>query len=205
MVRVSRESTGLRIRLRALLHDFRLFEPRREPGSPRLLFDLANTGQRQGIEVAQLYLEFPSSAGEPSKRLAGWARVELALFVSGVACRSRRIHYAFESGILTPANGITRLGAIACTSALRRASCRWRTRSKSPARRIRQHGAIRMGKENRPLRGPIRAFAHICVLIAGLSASIRPAAAETVRLLPPRVFRQQQPARGVLAEQRGRH
>ncbi|MGH8316027.1 MAG: glycoside hydrolase family 3 C-terminal domain-containing protein, partial [Steroidobacterales bacterium] len=41
-------------------------------------FDLANTGDRKGIEVAQLYLEFPSSAGEPSKRLAGWARVELA-------------------------------------------------------------------------------------------------------------------------------
>lgn len=41
-------------------------------------FDLANTGKRKGIEVAQLYLEFPPSAGEPSKRLAGWARVELA-------------------------------------------------------------------------------------------------------------------------------
>ena len=41
-------------------------------------FDLANTGERKGIEVAQLYLEFPPSAGEPSKRLAGWARVELA-------------------------------------------------------------------------------------------------------------------------------
>ena len=41
-------------------------------------FELANTGKRPGIEVAQLYLEFPSSAGEPSKRLAGWARVDLA-------------------------------------------------------------------------------------------------------------------------------
>ncbi len=41
-------------------------------------FDLANTGDRAGIEVAQLYLEFPTSAGEPSKRLAAWARVELA-------------------------------------------------------------------------------------------------------------------------------
>jgi beta-glucosidase len=41
-------------------------------------FDLANTGDRAGIEVAQLYLEFPAAAGEPSKRLAGWARVELA-------------------------------------------------------------------------------------------------------------------------------
>ena len=41
-------------------------------------FDLANTGERSGVEVAQLYLEFPPSAGEPSKRLAGWARLELA-------------------------------------------------------------------------------------------------------------------------------
>lgn len=41
-------------------------------------FDLANTGERKGIEVAQLYLEFPPSAGEPAKRLAGWARLELA-------------------------------------------------------------------------------------------------------------------------------
>jgi beta-glucosidase len=40
-------------------------------------FDLTNTGDRQGTEVAQLYLEFPSSADEPSKRLAGWARVSL--------------------------------------------------------------------------------------------------------------------------------
>jgi beta-glucosidase len=41
-------------------------------------FDLANTGSRPGVEVAQLYVEFPPSAGEPAKRLAGWARVELA-------------------------------------------------------------------------------------------------------------------------------
>ncbi len=41
-------------------------------------FDLTNTGTRKGIEVAQLYIELPPSAAEPSKRLAGWARVELA-------------------------------------------------------------------------------------------------------------------------------
>ena len=41
-------------------------------------FDLINTGKRAGVEVAQLYVECPSSAGEPAKRLAGWARVELA-------------------------------------------------------------------------------------------------------------------------------
>ena len=41
-------------------------------------FDLENTGRRKGVEVAQLYLEFPASAGEPGKRLAGWARVQIA-------------------------------------------------------------------------------------------------------------------------------
>ncbi len=41
-------------------------------------FDLANTGGRKGMEVAQLYLAFPPAAGEPAKRLAGWSRVELA-------------------------------------------------------------------------------------------------------------------------------
>ncbi|MGH8721434.1 MAG: glycoside hydrolase family 3 C-terminal domain-containing protein, partial [Burkholderiales bacterium] len=41
-------------------------------------FDLTNTGKRGGVEVAQLYVEFPASAGEPAKRLAGWARAELA-------------------------------------------------------------------------------------------------------------------------------
>jgi beta-glucosidase len=41
-------------------------------------FDLANIGGRKGMEVAQLYLEFPPAAGAPTKRLAGWSRVELA-------------------------------------------------------------------------------------------------------------------------------
>ena len=33
---------------------------------------------KRPCEVTQLYLEFPASAQEPGKRLAGWARVELA-------------------------------------------------------------------------------------------------------------------------------
>ena len=86
-------------------------------------FDLANTGGRKGIEVAQLYLEFPPSAGEPSKRLAGWARVELA---PGERRRvgSPPILMRLASGIRAPANGAARPGAIVCTSALRRGSCR---------------------------------------------------------------------------------
>lgn len=50
-----------------------------QPGSRRLeaAFDLWNTGQRAGAEVAQLYLGFPPGSDEPPKRLAGWAKVFL--------------------------------------------------------------------------------------------------------------------------------
>jgi beta-glucosidase len=43
----------------------------------RLKFRLRNTGPRAGTETAQVYVTLPSSTGEPSKRLAGWARVTL--------------------------------------------------------------------------------------------------------------------------------
>jgi beta-glucosidase len=36
-----------------------------------------NTGTRAGSEIAQVYLSFPSSAGEPPKRLVGWEKVDL--------------------------------------------------------------------------------------------------------------------------------
>jgi beta-glucosidase len=37
-----------------------------------------NTGKRAGTEIAQVYASLPDAAGEPPKRLVGWARVELA-------------------------------------------------------------------------------------------------------------------------------
>lgn len=43
----------------------------------RIRFRLTNTGDRAGTEVAQAYVELPSSTGEPSKRLVGWERVTL--------------------------------------------------------------------------------------------------------------------------------
>jgi len=46
--------------------------------SIQVSFDLRNTGARDGAEVAEVYLGFPASAGEPPKRLVGWAKVELA-------------------------------------------------------------------------------------------------------------------------------
>ncbi len=40
-------------------------------------FTLANSGEYPGAEIAQVYLGFPASTGEPPKRLVGWAKVEL--------------------------------------------------------------------------------------------------------------------------------
>lgn len=40
-------------------------------------FTVTNTGKRVGAEVAQVYLGLPEIFGEPPRRLAGWARVEL--------------------------------------------------------------------------------------------------------------------------------
>ncbi len=37
-----------------------------------------NTGKRAGTEIAQVYATLPDSAGEPPKRLIGWARVDLS-------------------------------------------------------------------------------------------------------------------------------
>jgi len=40
-------------------------------------FTVKDTGQRDGTEIAEIYAALPSSAGEPPKRLVGWARVPL--------------------------------------------------------------------------------------------------------------------------------
>lgn len=40
-------------------------------------FTVKNTGERAGIEIAQVYAELPAETGEPPKRLVGWSRVEL--------------------------------------------------------------------------------------------------------------------------------
>jgi len=40
-------------------------------------FTVKNTGKLAGTEIAEVYSSLPDSAGEPPKRLIGWARVEL--------------------------------------------------------------------------------------------------------------------------------
>jgi len=46
--------------------------------STEVSFTVKNTGKRAGTEIAQVYSSLPDAAGEPPKRLIGWARVELA-------------------------------------------------------------------------------------------------------------------------------
>jgi beta-glucosidase len=43
----------------------------------QVTFNLTNTGAMAGAEVAQVYLAFPASTGEPPKRLVGWQKVVL--------------------------------------------------------------------------------------------------------------------------------
>ncbi|MGD0136235.1 MAG: glycoside hydrolase family 3 C-terminal domain-containing protein, partial [Bryobacteraceae bacterium] len=41
-------------------------------------FTVKNTGERPGIEIAEVYARLPLSAGEPYRRLAGWTRIALS-------------------------------------------------------------------------------------------------------------------------------
>jgi len=49
-----------------------------EPGAVDVAFELQNTGEIAGTEVAQVYLTFPAAAGEPPRVLRGFERVTLA-------------------------------------------------------------------------------------------------------------------------------
>jgi beta-glucosidase len=48
------------------------------PGTIEVQFAVRNTGSRAGAEVAQLYLSFPESTGEPPRLLRGFERVTLS-------------------------------------------------------------------------------------------------------------------------------
>jgi len=79
-------------------------------------FTLKNTGKRAGIETAQVYASFPDGAGEPPKRLVGWAKVELApgesKQVSVPVSRDRLSIYdeASDSWQLAPGKYVIRVG-----------------------------------------------------------------------------------------------
>jgi beta-glucosidase len=59
---------------RAQISDLHRYQGR---GTVDVRVSVTNTGSTAGAEVAQLYLGFPSSAGEPPKQLKGFEKVEL--------------------------------------------------------------------------------------------------------------------------------
>jgi beta-glucosidase len=79
-------------------------------------FSVKNTGKRAGTEIAQVYASLPDAAGEPPKRLVGWARVELApgesKQVSVPVSQDRLTVYdeASDSWKLVPGNYVVRVG-----------------------------------------------------------------------------------------------
>ena len=48
-------------------------------------FTVRNAGQRAGEEIAQVYASLPDSAGEPPRRLVGWAKLSIA---AGESCQA---------------------------------------------------------------------------------------------------------------------
>lgn len=60
-------------------------------------FKVANSGTQKATEIAQLYLGFPASAGEPPKNLRGFEEVPLAVGASStvtMTLSTREIRYA---------------------------------------------------------------------------------------------------------------
>jgi beta-glucosidase len=87
------------------------------PGaSTTVSFTVKNTGKRAGTEIAQVYASLPDAAGEPPKRLVGWARIELApgesKQVSVPVGRDRLTVYdeASDSWKLVPGSYVIRVG-----------------------------------------------------------------------------------------------
>jgi beta-glucosidase len=87
------------------------------PGdSSSVSFTVKNTGQRAGIETAEVYASLPESAQEPPKRLVGWAKVELgpgeSKQVSVPVSRERLSVYdeASDAWKLVPGNYVIRVG-----------------------------------------------------------------------------------------------
>jgi beta-glucosidase len=88
-----------------------------QPGdSTTVSFTVKNTGKYAGSEIAQIYASLPDSAGEPPKRLVGFARVELkpgeSKQVSVPISRDMLTIFdeASESWKLVPGNYVIRVG-----------------------------------------------------------------------------------------------
>jgi beta-glucosidase len=89
-----------------------------KPGdSTAVSFTVKNAGKHAGSEIAQVYASLPDSAGEPPKRLVGWARIELmpgeSKQLSVAVSRDRLTIYdeASDSWKLVPGNYVIRVGS----------------------------------------------------------------------------------------------
>lgn len=58
-------------------HDLKVSPGKTSNGKVLVTADVTNTGSRSGAEVAQLYVTYPSSAGEPALQLRGFQKVNL--------------------------------------------------------------------------------------------------------------------------------
>lgn len=88
------------------------------PGeSTSVTFTVKNTGQRAGIETAQVYASLPAAAGEPPKRLVGWTQINLnpgeSKQVTVPVDRDRLTIYdeASDSWKLVPGSYVFRVGS----------------------------------------------------------------------------------------------
>jgi len=88
-----------------------------KPGATTAVtFTVKNTGRRAGLETAEVYASLPDAAGEPPKRLVGWAKVDLAAGesrqVSILVSRDRLTIYdeATDSWKLFPGKYVIRVG-----------------------------------------------------------------------------------------------
>ncbi len=53
--------------------------------TPTVSFSVSNTGNRDGVEIAEVYASLPTTSGEPPKRLVGWSRIALKAGQTGSA------------------------------------------------------------------------------------------------------------------------
>ena len=84
-------------------------------------YTITNTGSRRGAEASQVYLTLPPVAGEPSKRLVGFQKVDLDAGREPVGHRHHRLVGPQPPAVLLPARTRTGLGRMA-TGSRRRAA-----------------------------------------------------------------------------------
>ena len=85
MVRGQWREAAVPVRVRSLVYDVRVQRslgdtdgrPADRPAVLTVTYTITNTGNREGAEASQVYVTLPADAGEPSKRLVGFHKVDL--------------------------------------------------------------------------------------------------------------------------------